>query len=138
MISVLRKSQPNIQEQIDSINYECYKAIVEVSRTANILVYYIGKQNFSQYITQSYQLDSASSLISSGLSSTVGITPSSILDPSWSSSFGNPYDSSAISQSTDFSFNNDFNCLAPSSLRTGNGIIKKIESKRIIADVNGS
>ena len=127
MISILKKSQPGIQEQIDSLSFDCFQAKdVEVNKTDNVIVYYIGSQNYSEYIRESYKFEGASSFVGSNLSSKVEITPSSILSPSWSSSFGNPYDSSAISQSTDFSFQEDFNCLAPSSLKTGNGIIKRI------------
>ena len=127
MISILKKSQPGIQEQIDSLSFDCFQAKdVEVNKTDNVIVYYIGSQSYSEYIRESYKFEGASSFVGSKQSSKVEITPSSILSPSWSSSFGNPYDSSDISQSTDFSFQEDFNCLAPSSLRTGNGIIKRI------------
>lgn len=111
---------------------------MEVNRDQGVVIYYIGSKSFSEYIKESYKVNDSASIIGKSLSSKVGLTPSSILSKSWSAAYGNPYDVSAISQSTDFSFQEDFNCLAPSSLQTGNGIIQKIESKRIIVDVNGT
>jgi hypothetical protein len=54
------------------------------------------------------------------------------MDLSWQASYGYPYSLASYATSTDFSFNNDFNCLTPSSLQSGMGTIVSIVSRVII------
>lgn len=59
------------------------------------------------------------------------VTPVSILDPLWRTSFGNPYTPDSYSKSKYFEFGEDFNCLNPEFLQTGSGIIKNVSKKTI-------
>lgn len=55
-----------------------------------------------------------------------------IMDLSWQAAYGYPYSLASYASSTDFSFNNDFNCLTPSSLQSGMGVIVSIVSRVIV------
>ena len=89
-----------------------------------ILVYTIGSKEYSKYIKEAYNITEKSEV-----TETFTITPCTILDHTWSSAYGNPYGVDSFSKSRDFSFNEDFNCLSPSTLESHSGVIKAIASK---------
>lgn len=67
----------------------------------------------------------------------ITISPISILDSLWRNNFGNPYEADSFATTREFAFNEDFNCLNPSSLETGSGIITNIGKKFVEVDNSG-
>lgn len=143
MVASLEKALPGIQSFIDEGYYTCNKL---KSITMSIgdpsggngteLVYIVEPSEFEKYIENSYLLKPDWTKII--FPNNITLSPINIMDPTWQSAFGLPYDLISYASSTDFSFSNDFNCLAPSSLQSGYGIISNISNKYIIMEnING-
>ena len=119
MVDSLLRSLPSVQGQIDTSYYNCYSLSDIQSQTeGTTLVYYIGNKNFQKYLENSYGNIQVQAI---SLSGTVTVTPLTILDPTWVAAFGDPYQDSQIAVNKEFSFNEDFNCLNPSTLVSGYG-----------------
>lgn len=56
------------------------------------------------------------------------------MDSAWQAAFGLPYDIISYASALDFSFPNDFNCLSPSTLMSGFGVIVGIQNRVITID----
>lgn len=130
MISGLQKTLPTISEFVDNNYYKCFKANnLEVTKQDNTIVYVVGANEFQNYIQNAYQLQPDWSNIK--LPTSIKLRAISLLDSAWQSSYGVPYDTISYSSTKDYSFNSDFNCLNPSSLISGSGIINSIGNKFI-------
>lgn len=96
------------------------------------MIYIVAANDFQNYIQNAYQLQFDSGKVK--LPTSVKLRPLSLLDSTWESSFGVPYDIISYSSTKDYSFNSDFNCLNPSSLVSGSGIINSIGNRFIEID----
>lgn len=68
------------------------------------------------------------------LPKSIRLQPINILDSSWQAAYGLPYDTVSFATSKDFSFDADFNCLNPSLLQSGYGVITSIGNRFINMD----
>lgn len=138
MVVSLEKSLPGIQSFIDDGYYTCMRlrnitiAMGDKNGNGTEIVYIVGPTDFSSYIETSYTLKPDWKQIN--LPQNVTLSPLNIMDPSWQAAFGLPYDLVSYASSIDFSFANDFNCLSPSSLQSGYGVISSIFNKQIIME----
>lgn len=96
-------------------------------------MYIIPVRHIQNYLETSYSLKVDPKFLNI-ISNEIRLSPINILDSAWQTSIGQPYDIVQYAGSKDFSFSEDFNCLNPSILTSGVGIIRKIESRNIIID----
>mgnify|MGYP000865136869 FL=1 len=135
MITTLQNNIPTIQEFIDKSIFDCFKAPhLEIIKNGSSVVYVVSASDFQTYIESVYQLSSSLTL---KLPSQIKFSQINIMDSQWQSSYGLPYDLLSFANAKDFSFSSDFNCLNPSSLKSGYGTITTIGSK-FIEFTNGS
>lgn len=134
MVAGLGSSLPGIQKFIDDNYYRCFRAnSLPGSQNGSALVYIVGTADFERYIERAYQLKPDWSKVSF-LAPTLKLSPLNILDSMWQSAYGAPYDLVSFAATTDFSFKDDFNCLAPSSLESGFGMIAGIGGRFLLVD----
>ena len=134
MVATLSKSLPTIESFIDSNYYQCFKAgNLTTIQNDTMSVYVISLSNFQSYIESSYQLKPDWNRVNIATQQ-IRLTPINVMDTAWQAAFGLPYDIISYASSQDFSFPNDFNCLSPSSLVSGYGIINGISKRSITID----
>lgn len=134
MVASLSKILPTIQSFTDDSYYKCYKASgLSPDASQGIPVYVIALVDFRNYIDSSYQLKTDWTKVNI-VSQNIRLTPINVMDSSWQSAYGQPFDVISFANAKDFSFPSDFNCLSPSNLQSGSGIIKSIGSRSITVD----
>lgn len=127
---------PNITKQVDDVNYKCNQLKpVEPVVQNNTTIYVVQPTAYTSYIQSCYQIRPDTTNIKSG--NKINITPVGILDSLWLNSFGNPYQPTSYAQAKEFTFKEDFNCLVPSGLESGSGVIKSVNKKFIEIDNGG-
>lgn len=136
LVKNLQTLLPNITAQVDDVNFKCNQVkTVEPVKTSNVTAYVVVPKDYNVYIQSCYQIKPDTSNLKTNK---VSITPLSILDFNWGNAYGSPYSPASYVQTKDFSFNEDFNCLASSnSLESGYGLIKNINKKYIDIDIQG-
>lgn len=137
MISGLQRSLPTIQTFIDQNYYSCYARNLVTNKNGTAVIYIVGAADFQNYIESSYVIKPDWTTVS--FPREIQLTPINILDSSWQAAYGLPYDIISFASSQDFSFGTDFNCLSPSSLQSGYGVITSIGNRYIqMNDMGGS
>ena len=92
------------------------------------ITYNMNKKSFINYVENAYQSEVKDDRM---LNEDIIVTPIYILDRNWKKEFGESYDQETIVHSREFSFNSQFNCLNPSTLVNGYGIIERINKNFI-------
>lgn len=136
LVKNLQVILPNITKQADDVNYKCYQLKqFEVIAQNNTVSYAVPQASYTAYIQSSYQIKPDTPNIK--LNPKLSITPTCILDTTWSTAYGNPYAPASYLQAKEFTFKEDFNCLSPSSLESNSGVIKSVNKKYIEVDNGG-
>ena len=127
---MLKTSLPNIQEDIDKIYYSCFSVRnIESEVVQGAVIYLIGGKTFEEYLERAYGTSDV--LSSPSLSKEVSLTTFNILSEIWANYYGEPFNPNSIANTTEFIFPDDFNCLNPSTLLSGNGRITNIRGNII-------
>lgn len=134
MVAALSKSIPTIQTFVDDNYYKCYRATsLATQQAGSVTVYVITIPNFQSYIETSYQIQPDWTRVNL-VGQEIRLTPINIMDSAWQAAYGLPYDIVSYASSKDFSFPSDFNCLNPSTLISGMGLITSISNRYITID----
>ena len=133
MVRNLRRSLPNIQEDIDRIYYACFDTLdVETKLSKGVVIYQMNGESFANYMQSAYGV-----LPPNPYKTVVNLTTSNILQDIWASTFGAAFNTEVVASSNEFSFPNDFNCLNPSTLELGFGEIISIDKNIILVAKEG-
>jgi hypothetical protein len=101
---------------------------VETETIDGNIVYKMSGEGFTSYMEKTYEI---SDFYVSSPSSSFSLTTYHILSGIWKRTYGEVFDDNSIAHTNEFSFEEDFNCLNPSTLEVGFGRILSVSGKTI-------
>lgn len=139
-ISSLNNSIPSLKQQIDYVKFNCLGVVNYTVQTIDGTVRYIfGSSLFSTYVTEQYGLPNTNAFQALlGPISSVTLTPITIFNTDWASTFGSAFQkdlaliSPTITNTSNF-FISDFSCSSNAGLSSSSGVVTRISANVIYA-----
>lgn len=134
MIDSLNRIAPTVSMEIDRQYYFCYgEGAVQQTQTGGVLVYVVRGESFARYLQNAYGQSVTVSQGGVRGGSDISLYRPDIFSSIWASTFGEPM----INRfNNDNSFIGDFNCLTPSGLQSGQGVISSIKNNHMRVNTN--